>query len=480
MPDKTLKKSVVFEEKQEGLGGSASSTKRPNFLKKFIGRLVKLPPKKKAALATGLIVALLVATGATFVAAAGGMGRGYVWSHLARFLQVEKISVLDSFRKSDEELVRDALAGELNIETIKALGGRELAMSMEVTAETAKSTDFPATVTFKMAGTSEIAADGETAKGSYSLGGKIDAGLFSFDAGEKALQIDVLAPKKNEYYVKFKLSSEIKNLLSLGSAAYGLSASPYVDEIENYLDKYYFIDPYEYQIMTAETSRRGSAVELPPLDVEKAKDAGERFYEEFTPDAQKYVRNMSMKLIENSELTTLPRQEVSGIPAIGFEMDVDNDKIPSLSKDAIVEMLALLKYHRNAYVAYCESVRYPDVYQPDCSEEFDQFEDAYDELTGDKEGEVTKAFDEVFDYLVVKDIKVYINPVDGTLLSAEFTISLSSKALLESGLDKMDITFSYAEVSRGKKVDIEVPEGAPNLTDELRKAFEASPSTLVY
>lgn len=444
---------------------------------------MRIKPKSKVE-KISLVIAIFVFLLGCSVVAAHETGRGNFLSNLARILPIEQVSLLNSVRKPNQQLISEAIINDLSFDKVKQLKGEEVKLlgQFELAGEVASSSmKFNAKVGTKA--DVAMSPDGKTMKAHYELGGKFSAGIFNIDLGNDGIQMDLMVPKEKEMYGKLHLSDQVKDTFK---PVFSNGDPRGMAKVEKFLDQYFLVNFQEINALNEEMGKkklelltgnqRSNAVNT-ATDPKKVTEATEALKVDLAPDLHKFAADTVKKIAQVANVTTLPRETVAGRSAMVFGLDIKKGQLPDALLQSITELINLLEHHQAAIMKYCDAATPVDIYAPDCDENFKTFKK---NITGRSELDqafIKQRLDVLLNYVTFENVKVYIDPVDNTLLKSEFTVRMSpdNKIPINSmqvRISDFKFTFIEEEVTRGKKVEVFVPPEAPNLTTEMRNFME--------
>ncbi len=435
-----------------------------------------------------VVVGVVLAVGGVLCAgvffSVQAMGKNGPLSSLSANIPFESISLFDSFRKSNSELIADAVAMEIDPERVARLKGQEKMASMQIDLAgkiggSSSATSF--TGAMNMNAKMAVAANNETMKAHYDFGGHFASGIFSFDLGIDGLQGDILVKNSDEIYLKGHLNEKTQDTLLQLSAMNGPQGEQSFQQVQSYLDKYYLVRPSEYQQLMNEKQQQMAKLYLPDsaqaptatFDVEALKKAQQELVKDLTPGLLSLVRNSAKDLSDDASIEVLDRQTVAGRSAMVFQLTVTPDQLANASQNTIKELLSFVVAHKEAIKKYCEATSIPSMYTKDCSAQISELESEIQDFSNTKQEQSKKGFSEFFKVIRLDSVVLYIDPIDNSLLKAKMVLSVDPSKLngKESAIsmDSMKFTFVEEEVSRGKDVQIDVPQGAQNLVEMLKQ-----------
>ncbi len=449
------------------------------------GKVLRQPQKLKSqkqlvmSVAAVLII-LACVTGTVVVLAAEGIGKNKPWSKLSALIPAEKIKLLEKFRKSNAQLVADAITDDLNPDHLKRIGGQENEETLKFEIKAAQTRDIPAfSGELNATTTMSRAADGVGMTSHSSINGQFSSGVFTFDTGKDGLKLDLIIPNRQDFYGKLELSDKMKQTWESVMAASGDQSSTAL--MNQYLNRYLSVNLLEYQsFITSYTQIKGQPGQPAALDPQKAQKILKEFEDKFYPDALTFEQNAVGNLFRNAKIDQLARQKIAGQESLVFGVELSKAQMVQAIPEIVQGYIVLLKKYRTDLVNYCEAVTPVSIQPPDCAEQVDtMFENLEKQLTAPENKTLfNKNLEKAFDLFNVSDLKLYISPVDNSLLKSEFTVQADlPKLQVELGfsapkIEKLELHFSQTEVSRGKTVKIEAPKDALNLITEIKKLLE--------
>jgi hypothetical protein len=451
-------------------------------------------PQTRAGLVLGSLALIAVGAAQLLVMTAVSLGGHGVLAPVAAFLPVEQITLLDRFRVSDRQLVTDAVLWQFDPDQNAKLGGREFLTQtkLEVTGEAA-SASSAYTLQTQLTARVAMAANSEVTKSTYKMTGKFDAGVFAMSSGDEGWEMEILSENANQFYGKLHLSRELKNTLKMATGAYA-TQSPEAPNFEEYLDTYFSVNVSEFQAMQAEMDKRRQELfsgnktlqaEIP--DPEVMKQAQQELWAALRPDLEALSKKTITDLSNQTTITRLDREKVGERAALVYELQLDRQVLADAGIEGVKELHQLLKKHQDAFQKYCEAVTTPHIYNDQCQaslgtlqSQLDQWELSLNDpslVQKDMVGPAafTKELREMIALVSMKDVRVYVDAVDGSLLKTAFVLEVNPQAFhdkFQAELTQARLSVSSEEVSRGKDFTVTRPEGTKDLTELVRREQE--------
>lgn len=454
------------------------------------------------------------------IASARSIGSDNPLSKIAKDVPVERIPLLNLFAPGGDELVADALLNEANSDLIKDMGGREVRYTTNIKGGgMINGEDIELNIT--SVGNIATNSDSGSVKLQLDVSGSLNAGPYDFDIGSNSINGDIIMEDRSNLYASFNLSDAILNqVLDVAEEAGFEVNRDQLPQLKEVMGKYalinieklmteYFKLASEYQdelgTTTTDVQESFAFYEL-MMDEDFNREFNEiiqKFWEENRDDIkEQIIMPIMSENYWNYDISG--REEVNGRTAIVVTMDLDEGELDELVYDLYVGFMNYMVDNEEQILdllAECidflekegifdklggegmdfDKKELLDSYRESLFDEIRKELEDEDKLEEAKDG-IKESFVAVPTLFDLRDIKVYIDVEDNTILKSEAILEIK-KSVINSAIRAYDeetsfygleIKFVMEEVGRGDQVKIEAPKEYKDFTDDIIKMLRES------